>query len=265
MPSTEKDAIDNAVESGDPTVSEAAFREIESRLRILGRSKERADLILRRAVLYGVLGRFREARADISVALREAPNEPDVQLQADVIDGSLYDQEGKPAKAYERLTAALSRHEGRLRDPNLAFLYEDIQQRRAFDLVRVNNFQEAVPLLKEILSFGLPSEIRSATLANLGFCYAKSNEYEQARDCFMQVIEIGVTKAWEGKVHFYLGLACAHLHLLREAKHEFQLCEHHAAEYNVSIGNVYGWLSWVCKGLGERTESERYARLARPA
>jgi tetratricopeptide (TPR) repeat protein len=265
MPSTEKDVIDNAMESGEPGVAEAAFREIESRLRILKHSKERADLILRRAVLYGVLGRFHDARAEISVALSEAPDDPDVQLQADVIDGSLYDQEGKPAEAYARLTTALSKHRARLCTSDLAFLYEDVQQRRAFDLVRINNFQEAVPLLREILSFRLSSEIKSAALANLGFCYAKLSEYEQARDCFMQVIEIGVTKAWEGKVHFYLGLACAQLHLLREAKHEFQLCEHHAAEYNVAIANVYGWLSWVCKGLGERTESERYARLARQA
>ena len=62
-------------------------------------------------------------------------------------------------------------------------------------------------------------------------------------------------------------LSCAfyaHLKLLQESKREFQRCEEHAAEYQLLLAQVYAWLSKICKELGEKDESERYSRMARP-
>jgi hypothetical protein len=107
-----------------------------------------------------VLRRFGDARQQLGLALDEAPNDPDIRLQLDFVAGSLSDQEGKPSEAYARLTAILSDHSERLAQPDLRFMYEDIQERRGLELTRMERYHEAVPLLKESLSFQLKLENR---------------------------------------------------------------------------------------------------------
>jgi tetratricopeptide (TPR) repeat protein len=254
-----------ALQTRDPATAEEAFREIDIQLRSLADGSEKANLILRKAVLLGIIHRFDDARRQLDLALEEAPDDPDVRFQFDFIGGTLCDEEGKPSEAVARLTTVLSNFGERLAKPEGRFLYEDIQLRRGLDLAKLSRFQEAAPLLEESLSFELRSEDRSRVLSNLGFCCCELKDYERAIRCFLQACEIGLTKEWEGHVHFYLALSYAHLNLFGEAKREFQLCEVRASEYQLQIQNVYRWLSWVCKGLGERAEAEKYARLSRPS
>jgi tetratricopeptide (TPR) repeat protein len=260
----EKDVIDRALESGDPATAEEAFHEIDVRLQSLTSAREKADLLMRKAVLYEKVGRIDDARKQLRAALAEAPDEPDVRLQFDYIDGSIYHQEENFGEAFTRLTAVLSKYHARLALPDFRFVYEDIQQQRAFELFRLKKFQEAVPLFKECLAFDMKPEDRSSALANLGICYVKLKRYEDAKDYLLQACKMGVTKDWEGHVHFYLAFTYAQLQLLRESKREFQLCEERAAEYQLPLERLYVWLSRICGLLGEKAESERYARLARP-
>jgi tetratricopeptide (TPR) repeat protein len=256
------------MESGDPAMAEEAFREIEAQLTATGSPRDRANLIFGRAGLYGALRKFDDARTQLSIALQESPDDPFTQMQFDLSHGLLFDQECRPREAYERLTAALSKHAKTLRNPELRDLYEDAQQRRGFDLVRIERFQEAVPILEEVLSFDLEPEIRGCALADLGICHLKLQEYERARDFLVEASSTSAGRRWDGQVHYYLGVAYSHLRLLRDAKREFQICEQHSPEYGVQgfpLNNVYAWLSQVCKSLGEQAESEHYARLSSPS
>ena len=143
-------------------------------------------------------------------------------------------------------------------------IYEDIQLRRAFDSVKVGEWRNAIPLLRECLSFDMKLGERISVLSNLGICSVKLKQYEDARDYLLQACKEGVTSEWQGHVHFYLALSYAHLKLLQESKREFQRCEEHAAEYQLPLAQVYAWLSKICKELGEKDDSERYSRMARP-
>ena len=158
----------------------------------------------------------------------------------------------------------LSNHSERLRRSDVRSIYEDIQQRRGFDLFRLNKFQDAAPLLKECLSFDLKAEERSSALVNLGICYVKLKKFEEAKEYLLQACKMGVTKDWEGHVHFYLAFTYAQLQLLRESKREFQICEERAPEFQLPLPQLYNWLSRSCGLLGEKDEAQRYARLARP-
>jgi hypothetical protein len=252
------------MESGDPAIAEEAIREVDLRLKSLCESKDIASLLLGKAVLNGYLHRCSDARKHLAEALAKAPTDPDIRFSRDVIDACLYDQEGKPDQAYPRLTEVLSHHSTRLSCPDARSIYEDIQQRRAFDLFRLKRFQEAVALFKECLAFDMKSKDRSVALANLGICYVKLKRYEDAKDNLLQACKIGVTKDWEGHVHFYLAFTYAQLQRLRESKQEFQVCEERAAEYQLPLQQLYRWLSKICGLLGEKDEAERYARLSRP-
>jgi hypothetical protein len=95
----------------------------------------------------------------------------------------------------------------------------------------------------------------------LGFCYLELKDYELARDLFLQAMTLGLTKEWEGVGNFYLGIAYFYTDMVRESKREFLLCEQLAATLQLPIVDIYGWLSSICKGLGEASESERFARM----
>jgi len=257
--------IKEALRSRDPDVAEKAFREIDARISSTASAAQRAGLLLRKAVLLGVLHRFDDARKQFELASQQTPNDnPDFQLNLDVIAASLYDQEGLPHEALLQLTSVLSKHIDRLKLPELRSTYEDIQLRRAFDSVRVGKFHDAIELLNECLTFKLEPQDKSNILSNLGHSYSQVKDYEAAKDSFLQAIKIGVSKEWEGEVHCRLGIAYAHLNLFREAKRELKFCEDRASEHQIPIDTIYAWLSRICRALGEKAESERYARLARP-
>jgi tetratricopeptide (TPR) repeat protein len=173
-------------------------------------------------------------------------------------------RQGNHAEALEKLSATLSTHSERFKRPELRFMYEDIQQRRAFLLVTLSRFKEAIALLTESLSFQLDDASRSDVLASLGFCQLELQRYELARDYFLHVLSLGPTDEWKGKIHFYLGIAYFHTDMLQAAQREFLLCEHFAAPiHNFSIVDTYRWLSVICRRLGQMSDAERYARMGK--
>jgi tetratricopeptide (TPR) repeat protein len=257
-----------AVESRDPLVAEKALHEYDVALQRSSQPAEKARLLLDKAVLYGVFLRFQESRKSLELALQQSPDDPDIRLEVDCIGARLYDQENKPKEAFERLSAVLVKYRQRLTaEPDLRFAYEDIQLRRGLNAVRLGRFRDAIGILGECTSFPLKVHDMSDALANLGVCYSELGEFEPAREYFLETLKNGPTKQWEGEVHMRLGVACAKLGSLNEAKREFQFCEQNAseyAEYGIEINKTYKWLAWVCRGLGEEAESRKYSNFVRP-
>lgn len=259
----DESVIQKAVECGDPDLARGALLEIERLLVSSTDRNERVYLLFSRASCCGILGDFVEARHQLTLALDEAREDPETKLTFDFNSGLLSQREGKFSEALERFTGAFSKHHQQLRRPQLRFMHEDIQQRRAFLSVTLSRFQDAIPLLTEILSFALDKETRSNALCSLGLCHLKLKDYGPARDRLLEGIELGLTTEWKGTVHFYLGIAYYYSEMTQEAKKEFLLCENLAAVHNLPIVDIYRWLSAISKLLGETSESERYARLGR--
>jgi tetratricopeptide (TPR) repeat protein len=253
----------NAIVDYDPATVEGQIRELDSEFARATHGGERAGLLLNKANLLRLLNRITEAREAVHLALKLAPNDPETGLACDYIGGGLCDDEGKTSEAYTLLTAALAKHKELLDLPDHRIIYEDLQRRRAFGLFEMGDCTNAVPLLEEALSFE-STERKSGVLACLGNCYARMKEYEIARKFLLQAIELGNLHDWEGLAHYDLAKTYACLRLLQESKREFELCAERAAEFQLSLQDVYKWLTRVCRGLGEKSEAENYARLARP-
>ena len=113
--------------------------------------------------------------------------------------------------------------------------------------------------------FNLKSADRVNILATLGRCCSESEKYNYARVYFAQAIDMGLTQEWEGEVHMRQGIALAKLGLLNEAKSEFQWCEERVDKLGLDANKIYQWLSWVCRGLGEKSKGDEYERLSRPS
>lgn len=257
-----KSMIQKAVESQDPVLARKALREIDSLLSGTSDRNERVYLLFSKSSCFGILGDFNEARTQLFLALKERPEDPDTCLAFEFNRALLLQQETSYPEALEKLTAVLTNNARRLKLPEWQFMYEDIQQRRAFICVTLRRFRDAILLLEEILSFNLGSEVRSDALASLGLCYLELKDWRSAQDNFLKARAIGLTKDREKSFHFYLGIAYFYNDLLAEAKREFQFCEQNAVECELPITDVYRWLSSTCKRRGETVESEHYDRLA---
>jgi tetratricopeptide (TPR) repeat protein len=253
----------NANSRPDPATAEEMIQEIDRDLARSANAKERAGFLLNRANLLWLLNRASEAKEALKLALDQAPTDPETRFAFDHIMGSFLHQEGSMSEAYALLTAALSKHQKLLDLPDRRFIYEDIQRYRATELFAMGDCTDAVPVLEEILLFE-STKHKSVFLANLGNCYARMKEYETARKHLLQAIERGDLHEWEGLAHYDLAKTYACLHLLQDSKREFELCAERAVKYNLPLEDVYRWLSRVCRGLGEKSESEHYAKLARP-
>lgn len=258
--------VQHAMKSKDPLAGEQAIREYDFAIQQSSETAEKAKLLLGKAVLCGVFSWFKQSRDALESARNLTRDNVDMQFEVDYIDGTLYDQEANPEGAYVSLTAVLSRYSHRLSVQDVRFMYEDIQLRRGFDAASTGRFTEALPILKESLSFALTPTQKGMVLADLGRCYYEAEEYEFARENLVQAIRIGLPNlSSEGQAHLYLAIAYARLGLFEASRDEFKHCEARAVEYGLEVGNLYRWLASVYKAIGERLQSERYARLgARP-
>jgi hypothetical protein len=88
-------------------------------------------------------------------------------------------------------------------------------------------------------------------------------EYELAASYLVQATRTGLSGNWQHYLHFYLGIAYAHLERYEESKREFLACEDQTAERPFSLIDIYKWLSYVCRRLGDTSESKKYAALQR--
>jgi tetratricopeptide (TPR) repeat protein len=162
--------IQRAVELDDPKLAKDALQEIEVLLRASSDQEEKLYLLFSRANCYEILGNFEEARVHLALALRERPDESS-KTTFDFMQALFCQREEKYAEALERFTNVLTVHSEELKRTETRFLYEDIQTRRAFLSVTLRKFQDAIPLLRETLSFELSKELRSDVFASLGLCH----------------------------------------------------------------------------------------------
>lgn len=212
-----KDAtlIQRAVESRNPTLAMQALDDIAGLLDRTTDVHERRYLLFSRSSCYGVLGDFVNARDSLSAALPENPESPETKVTYDFMQGLIYLGEKNYKGAFEAFTSGLSKHDTVLKTPEFRFMYEDVQQRRAFLAVTLEQFETAIPLLKESLSFGLEESVRGDTLAALGLCYLESRNFEAARENLVAALEHGFEE-YAHRIHFYLGIGFLQRHSSRD-------------------------------------------------
>jgi tetratricopeptide (TPR) repeat protein len=256
------DLIGKTLELKDPLVAKEALKGIETRLRSPFDEDERIYLLFSRANCFVTLRDFEQARKALDIALSARGDESSI-INFEWTHAVIAHYEEKYTEALQRFSAIQAGHSRLLQSNEWRFMYEDIQTRRALLSVGLSKFEEAIPLLKESLKFELPEEELCELTARLGLCYVELEEFDAARDYLLQAIERGPSGDWKWKTHYYLGITYNGLGMLKDAKREFQNCEQLATTVSVSLLDVYGWLRFVCKALGESSESGRYAALSK--
>jgi tetratricopeptide (TPR) repeat protein len=224
--------------------------------------KRKASILLAKASCYNNWDNITEARQCVEEAKRLASSDKHLQPFLLHADAYLKMSEGHNEESLHLFETLLTNYSKYLHQPENQYLLVDVQCKRGLLLAKLGRWHEARPILEEALTSNLPAVEKSTILCNLGDCSIMADDYEAAKRYYESAREMGIPKGWEARCHYYLGIAYAKLDLFHEAKQELRICESNLAEYGLRHKDLYQWLAFVSKRLGESDKAQEYKRLS---
>jgi len=159
--------------------------------------------------LYGSnlrLGRLKEARRALDQMKGLEISDLEVRLNAEFCEPVLLIEEGKYEEGLAAFAAMLNRHSEAFKDPEYRYLYEDIQRRRAIALFGLSRYKEALPLLREAVSFSFDRATDEQDVHfYLGVILDDTNETE-AKQEFLRVVGFGLKNDIEEQARWRLAI-----------------------------------------------------------
>jgi tetratricopeptide (TPR) repeat protein len=226
-------------------------------------ANEKASLLANEATCYCRLSRLADAERALDQA-RTAARVPSVFVVVDFLAACLADQQGKSTKALVLFERALQKHGELLKTSEYRDLFEDIQQRRAFILLRSKRNSEALLLLEEATSFTtLSAEDQQEIRLCLGICYAELHKNDLAKQELLRAIDCRLANDTEVHARYRLGLLYFADHAFAQAKHQLEaILEGHPGDIlNLPRKYIYEQLSTTCHYLGDEELAKRYRQL----
>jgi len=259
--------FEHIAEVGDSGRPEDAIREAQA---LLGHASndEKAALLGGMHVNFCKLGRLGDAWETLEQLKQLQASDISFQLITTFYEATLLIQERKYEAGASAFAAALERHRDAFQEARFRYLYEDIQCRRAEALVFLSRCNEALPILREALSFTFdqPGDEQRVHYY-LGECLMAAGEAEEGRKELDHAVSFGLQNAFEERAlwrlaafHFETGaLAQAQLKL------EMILRDFPGPATAVPREKVFRLLSKTFHFLGDKTNEEHYASLAKRA
>lgn len=195
-------------------------------------------------------------------------NDAVFQMNADFMDASWHSNKGDFEPTLTILDRLLEHYRNEISEPQLRYLYEQVQVLRGIVLAELQRLADALPLLEQARSFDLVEEDKALLYFHLGSCYLfVTEDYQAAQQAFVEAEKVGLAENRQAGLHYYVGYAYYLLKDYANAKREFLKAE----EYLKSglpgpvAEDLYKLLAYSCKGLRQTAEAEMYSRLAKPA
>jgi tetratricopeptide (TPR) repeat protein len=226
---------------------------------------EQASLLIDGIAACQHLNRLGEARQILAKLKRLDIPDVEGRLNAEFCEPCILIQENKLEEGVALLAAMLQRHSEALMQPNLRYLYEDVQRRRAFVFVELNRFSEALPILREAISFSFEAAEEEQTVHFwLAVCLEESGETETAKRELNCVIGFGLRNDLEEHARYRLSRLCFMSGAYAQARQQLEtiLQDHPNGDFTVSRRYVYEALSRTYRQLGDIANAEHYKDLA---
>jgi len=170
---------------------------------------------------------------------------------------------GSLEAALSRFDAALKKHRLALKDPRARGLYEAIQIRRAFILVDLDRWKEALRILEGIES---PQEYKEGVAFYLGHCYLAAHDHIRAEQKLTEALSLGgLPHSLEYRAHCELGVTYYEVQNYAQAKRELEKGAATADKSYLKDGTIWKYLEAACRALRLKDEAEHYASLTRPS
>jgi len=243
-----------------------ALKELEMMAESNSDKNEKASLLLTQITCHLLLGKLDDAERTLRRVKTLAPDNAEVRLNFDQQEAYFLIARGDVSEGLHKLDHLLKRHQYIEHDPSYRYLWEDIQQRRAFALVDLGRPMEALPLLKEAVSFAL-DEPRDVQLVNLylGTCHYELGQYDLAKEQFLKVIQLDQDNELQAEARYRLAAIYFREGALAQAK--LQLEEVVSvfgtrSEPKRHRKGIYELISKTCHHLGEEDSARTYEERA---
>jgi tetratricopeptide (TPR) repeat protein len=187
-----------------------------------------------------------------------------VRMIVDFADACMMAQMGKLDEGELKFERVLDSNRELLASSDNRYLYEDIQERRAFLLAGLGRYTEALPLLKEAASFTSGESDPKLVHFYLGVCYDAASESSLAKEEFLLAIELGLDAHFEASARYRVAMVYFTNGALGQAKLHLECAlavPGGVADLELRT-YIYQGLSRTCHYLGEFEEEQRYLKLA---
>jgi tetratricopeptide (TPR) repeat protein len=250
-----KDEALKLLEASKFSEAAAAFRELAEGA---PDSDERAAALIGEYQCLEALGMFAKARESVHEAASLGEQTPEYLARMVYFEACLDANEGKNEMAVEKLNKLLEEHADLLHTPECLDLYESIQYQRAEYLSNLNRMGQALPLFLE--TRGFKKEKPKDFIFRMAFCVAKCGDFERAHVLMKRALADCRDIRQENMARYYLGLIYAAARDYGKALAEFQFCEAHLDEFDLSIPSLMEALSYVCEKSGRTGGAAKYRR-----
>ena len=244
---------------------EDAIRESQILLAETTDAKEKASLLTGLQVFYCVLGRLVEARQTlVQLPHLEIPD-LGIRLNVEFCEPTLLTLEGRYEEGISAFAAMLDRHCETLKEPQFRYLYEDIQCRRALALVSISRFKEALPILREDISFSFDEAADDQrTHFSLGVCLEETNDPEAAKQEFIRVVGFGLKNDVEERALYRVAILHYRTGALAQAKQQLETILRDFPNQSPAVPRkqVYEGLARTYRYLGDKANEKLYMNLA---
>jgi tetratricopeptide (TPR) repeat protein len=260
--------LEELVQLEDSGRFEEAILESERLLEQAVDDDQRASLLKGQLTCYLRLGRSADARGVLGQMKQLHPSEMEIRLNAEFCEPCLLLQEGKFEEGISALAAMLQRYGGALKEERFRYLYEDIQCRRAFALVGISRFADALPILKEAVSFSFNQATdEQQTHFNLGICCEETKDLDAAKREYLIAVGFNIKNDIEEQARWRLALLFYTDGALAQARKQLEVILQEVPDQNAVIPRkwVYQQLSMVSRYLGDKANAKIYMDLAKAA
>lgn len=162
-----------------------------------------------------------------------------LKVMALFADAKVLLTENDETKALRVLDTLVSDYPKQLTLPNLRKTMAEAQVVRGFILADQAKWEEARAALESVTPL---EEQKGLAAYYLGHCYYMLKDYPTARASLTEASRLGLSRKWEGRVHYMLGLTNYHLNRMKEAKDEFELCIKTAEPEYLRTTKIDEWL-----------------------
>jgi tetratricopeptide (TPR) repeat protein len=185
-----------------------------------------------------------------------------LRIDIEIAEAELSQAEGRHGDALARLDRLLDEYRAASPQQRSDDEYEIFQTQRAFLLVDLHRYSEALPILEEARSFKNRKELVTYFL---GHTYVALGENLKGSDYLIRAIEMGLQPWFEFRAQCSLGRAYYKLHVFREAKLAFEKCAATADPVYIRKALLWEWLAATCRNLGLVMEAQHYEQRAKPS
>jgi tetratricopeptide (TPR) repeat protein len=245
----------------------AAIQEFQAMQEETTDANEKSALMLNEVRCYAELGQVVDAERILRRIRELVPDDVEAGFNVDFMAACVEAQGGHYEQAVRQFQTLLEEYVELLQIPDYRDFYEDIQQRRAFSMMHLRKYEDALPILKEAGSFftTLKAEDQQEVHLNLGICYMELHEDRLAKEEYLRAIEFGLNNSVEARARYCLAVVSFLEGGFAQAKYQLEwLLQAYPQEEipNVPRKYVYQQLSRTYHYLGDKENAKRYKKLA---